>query len=57
LLTEEMAGGIMDICTAPDGESVLVSTSDGEVVALSATGSSRTIISGLPCITAMALGV
>jgi photosystem II stability/assembly factor-like uncharacterized protein len=56
LLTEEMAGGIMDICTAPDGESVLVSTSDGEVVALPATGASRTIISGLPCITAMALG-
>jgi hypothetical protein len=51
-----MAGGVMDICTAPDDESVLVSTSDGEVVALSAAGESRTIISGLPCITAMALG-
>jgi len=47
---------VMDICTAPDAESVLVSTSDGEVVALSAAGESRTIISGLPCITAMALG-
>jgi hypothetical protein len=56
LLTEKMAGGVMDICAAPDGESVLVSTADGEVVALSAAGESRTIISGLPCITAMALG-
>jgi hypothetical protein len=46
----------MDICAAAGGESVLVSTSDGEVVAVSAAGESRTIISGLPCITAMALG-
>jgi hypothetical protein len=45
----------MDICAAPAGESVLVSTSDGEVVELCAAGESRTIISGLPCITAMAL--
>jgi len=56
LLTEKMAGGVMDICAAPDDESVLVSTSDGEVIALSTAGESRTIISGLPCITAMALG-
>jgi len=56
LLTDKMAGGIMDICPASDGESVLVSTSDGEVVAISAGGETRTIISGLPCITAMALG-
>ena len=56
LLTEKMAGGVMDICPAPDGESVLVSTSDGEVVALSAAGETRTIISGLPCITALLLG-
>jgi hypothetical protein len=56
LLTQQMAGGVMDICAAPDGESVLVSTAAGEVVALSAAGESRTIISGLPCITAMALG-
>jgi hypothetical protein len=28
LLTKKMAGGVMDICAAPDDESVLVSTSD-----------------------------
>ena len=56
LLTETMAGGVMDICAALGDESVLVSTSDGEVVALSAAGESRTIISGLPCITVVALG-
>ena len=56
LLTEQMAGGVMDICAAPGGQGVLVSTADGEVIALSGTGKARTVITGLPCITAMALG-
>lgn len=56
LLTEKMSGGVMDICSAPDGQGVLISTADGEVVALTSSGAARTIISGLPCITAMALG-
>jgi len=56
LLTEKMTGGVMDICPAADGNGVLVATADGEVVALTPEGHTRTIISGLPCITAMALG-
>lgn len=46
----------MDICPAADGDGVLVATADGEVVAVSSAGDSRTIVSGLPCINALALG-
>jgi photosystem II stability/assembly factor-like uncharacterized protein len=56
LLTEKMTGGVMDICPDANGNGVLVATADGEVVALTPEGDTRTIISGLPCITAMALG-
>ena len=56
LLTEKMTGGVMDICPAADGNGVLIATADGEVVSVTHAGDSRTIISGLPCITAMALG-
>ncbi|HSK31366.1 MAG TPA: hypothetical protein VLA17_15505 [Candidatus Limnocylindria bacterium] len=56
LVTDKMSGGVMDICPAADGNGVLVATADGEVVAVPASGESRTIVNGLPCITAMALG-
>jgi photosystem II stability/assembly factor-like uncharacterized protein len=56
LLTEKMSGGVMDICTAADGNGILVATADGEVVGVDPSGNTRTMISGLPCITAMALG-
>lgn len=56
LLTETMTGGVMDICPATNGNGVLVATADGEIVALTPQGNSRTIIAGLPCITAIALG-
>jgi photosystem II stability/assembly factor-like uncharacterized protein len=56
LLTERMRGGVMDICTAPDGKGVLVATADGEVVEVDPSGATRTVVDGLPCITAMALG-
>ena len=56
LLTDEMTGGVMDICAAPGGQGVFVSTADGEVIEVSAAGETRTIVSGLPCITAMASG-
>jgi photosystem II stability/assembly factor-like uncharacterized protein len=57
LLTEKISGGVMDICPAADGNGVLISTADGEVVSVATTGETRTLISGLPCITALALGV
>ncbi len=46
----------MDICPAADGKGVLVATADGEVVSVTQSGDTRTIVSGLPCITAMAFG-
>jgi photosystem II stability/assembly factor-like uncharacterized protein len=56
LLTDKMTGGVMDICPAGDGNGILTATADGEVIAVTPAGDSRTLISGLPCITAMALG-
>jgi photosystem II stability/assembly factor-like uncharacterized protein len=56
LLTEKMSGGVMDICPAADGNGVLIATADGEVVKVDPSGNTRTLISDLPCITAMALG-
>jgi photosystem II stability/assembly factor-like uncharacterized protein len=56
LLTENISGGVMDICSAPDGPGVLAATADGEVVTVTPSGETRKIIDGLPCITAMALG-
>jgi photosystem II stability/assembly factor-like uncharacterized protein len=55
LLTENMSGGVMDISPAPEGRGVFVSTADGEVVAVTPSGTARAIIRGLPAITAMAL--
>ncbi len=55
LLTEKMSGGVMDLCSGPDGKGVFAATADGEVVSVSANGETKTIIDGLPCITAMAL--
>jgi photosystem II stability/assembly factor-like uncharacterized protein len=56
LLTENMSGGVMDVCAAPEGKGVFAATADGEVVAVTPAGDSKTIVNGLPCITAMALG-
>jgi hypothetical protein len=56
LLTEAIAGGVMDLCRAPGGRGVLAATADGEVIAVSPSGETRTLVNGLPCITAMALG-
>ena len=56
LLTETMSGGVTDITPGPDGDGALVATADGEVISLSAAGECRRIVSGLPCITALALG-
>jgi photosystem II stability/assembly factor-like uncharacterized protein len=56
LLTEQMRGGVMDICAAAHGEGVLVATADGEIVEVDPAGAARAVIDGLPCITAMALG-
>ncbi len=56
LLTERMTGGVMEMCAAPDGNGVFVATADGEVVGVDQSGNTKTLVDGLPCITAIALG-
>jgi hypothetical protein len=46
----------MDVCAAPDGNGVFAATADGEVVSVTAAGETKTVVNGLPCITAMAFG-
>lgn len=52
---EGVDGGIMAMCAGIAGNGVFASTSEGDVLSLDASGS-RKIISGLPAITAIALG-
>ena len=55
LMLENISGGIMDICVDSQSDGILIATAEGEV--LHARGSqSRSLINGLPCITALALG-
>jgi len=54
IAVEGLRGGIMAMCSAPGGQGVFASTSEGEIVHVDSSGS-RTIISGLPSITAIAL--
>ncbi|MBM4261038.1 MAG: hypothetical protein FJ145_06290 [Deltaproteobacteria bacterium] len=55
-LTDQMTGGVMEMCEGFDGDSVLVGTADGEVIKVDSKGKTKTLISGLPCINALALG-
>jgi len=55
-LTDQMSGGVMEMCSNADGDGVLIATADGEVVNVKADGKTRTLISGVPCINALALG-
>src|SRR5262245_25739875 len=52
---EGQIGGVMAMCPGIDGQGVFASTSEGEVLSIDASGA-RQIISGLPSITALALG-
>lgn len=52
---EGLQGGIMAMCPGIGGQGVFASTSEGEVLHVDSSGP-RTIISGLPSITAIALG-
>jgi len=55
-LTDRMSGGVMEMCPNADGNGVLIATADGEVVNVDSTGQTRTLVSGVPCINALALG-
>lgn len=52
---EGLSGGIMAMCPGMDGQGVFVSTSEGDVLSVDSSGA-RKVISGLPSITAIALG-
>ena len=52
---EGLRGGIRAMCPASGGQGVFASTSEGDVLSIDSSGS-RTIVSGLPSITAIALG-
>jgi hypothetical protein len=54
-IVEGLRGGIMAMCPALGEQGIFASTSEGEVLHVDSSGS-RTIISGLPSITAIALG-
>jgi photosystem II stability/assembly factor-like uncharacterized protein len=55
IAVEGLHGGIMAMCPGISGQGVFASTSEGEVLHVDSS-ESRTIISGLPSITAIALG-
>ena len=55
IVAEGLSGGIMAMCPGIGGEGIFASTSEGEVLSVDSSGA-RTIISGLPSITAIALG-
>jgi photosystem II stability/assembly factor-like uncharacterized protein len=52
---EGLKGGVMDLCANPEGEGVLAVTSEGELFAIDRSRC-RLLASGLPCITAVAVG-
>jgi len=53
--TEGLRGGIMDTIPDPDGDGIIAATSEGELLALEGS-ECRTLVSGLPCISAIAFG-
>jgi hypothetical protein len=55
IVLEGARGGIMAMCQGIGGQGVFASTSEGEVLSIDSFGA-RAVISGLPAITAIALG-
>lgn len=54
-VVKNLRGGVMSMCSTPDGRGILAGTSDGELILLDDSGA-RTIAAGLPCITSVRLG-
>ena len=55
IAVEGLRGGIMAMCPNNSGDGIFASTSEGDVLGVDSAGS-RTIISRLPSITALAVG-
>jgi photosystem II stability/assembly factor-like uncharacterized protein len=54
-MLENISGGIMEICVDSQNDGILIATAEGEVL-YAKDGESRSVMSGLPCITGLALG-
>ena len=52
---DNLKGGVMHMCAAPDGNGILAGTSDGTILAIDDSGA-RVVASDLPCITTVELG-
>ncbi len=52
---ESLHGGIMDTIPDPDSDGIIAATSEGELLAIEGS-KSRTLVSGLPCISAITFG-
>ncbi len=52
---EGLSGGVMAMCPGLGGQGIFASTSEGDVLKIDSSGA-RTIISGLPSITSLAVG-
>lgn len=54
VVVEGLRGAVLDLCPGPEDRGAMAATSEGEVIEVNG-GSCRTVVSGLPCINALAL--
>jgi photosystem II stability/assembly factor-like uncharacterized protein len=54
-IVDELPGGVMHLCSTPDGYSMVAGTSDGTLLVVDESGA-REVASGLPFITSVELG-
>jgi photosystem II stability/assembly factor-like uncharacterized protein len=54
-ITDDLKGGVMHMCPAPDGNGMVAGTSDGSLLMIDDSGT-REVVSGLPFVTSVELG-
>lgn len=54
-ITDDLKGGVMHMCQAPDGNGMVAGTSDGSLLMINDSGA-REVVSGLPFVTSVELG-
>jgi photosystem II stability/assembly factor-like uncharacterized protein len=54
-ITDDLKGGVMHMCQAPDGNGMVAGTSDGSLLVIDDSGA-REVVSGLPFVTSVELG-
>jgi photosystem II stability/assembly factor-like uncharacterized protein len=54
-ITDDLKGGVMHMCTAPDGNRMVAGTSDGSLLLIDDSGVCE-VVSGLPFVTSVELG-